>query len=286
MTVQAVQPVQLRKSPEVPGLVRLPQCPVLRILGFKTSSHPPTLAPERMHREYHRWWSPSLHRDMELLTYGHGGAKVIVYPTSMGRFHEWEDRGMIDALREPLERGWFQLYCVDSVDRESWYARWSHPGARVWRQVQYDDYVYREVLPLADRRNQHPYTIATGASFGAFHALSFGMRHPDRVKRILAMSGLCDIKTFADGFYNEHLYHLNPVDFIAGESDPQRLHLLREQDVILAVGRGDRLIAQNRELSGKLWSKGIGNAIREWDGFAHDWPVWHKMVTMYLGGHD
>ena len=41
-----------------------------------------------------------------------------------------------------------------------------------------------------------------------------------------------------------------------------------------------------RELSGKLWAKGIGNALREWDGFAHDWPVWERMLHLYLFGHD
>ena len=45
-----------------------------------------------MRREYHRWWSPSLHRDMELLEFGHGGARVIAFPTSRGRFYEWADR--------------------------------------------------------------------------------------------------------------------------------------------------------------------------------------------------
>jgi len=39
-----------------------------------------------MHRAYHRWHSPSLGRDMELLVYGHAGARVLVFPTSQGRF--------------------------------------------------------------------------------------------------------------------------------------------------------------------------------------------------------
>jgi esterase/lipase superfamily enzyme len=223
---------------------------------------------------------------MELLEYGHGGAHVIAFPTSRGRFYEWEERGMIHALRHQLDHGWFHLLCVDSVDAESWYARWKHPGARVWRQVEYDNYLYHEVLPFAHWRNPHPFTVTVGASFGAFHALSFGLRNPDRVHRILAMSGLCDIRSFADGFYNDTLYFLNPPDFIPGEHDWGRLDALRRQDVILAAGRGDRLLDQNRDLSGKLWGKGIGNALREWDGFAHDWPVWHKMVNLYLGGHD
>ncbi len=61
---------------------------------------------------------------------------------------------------------------------------------------------------------------------------------------------------------------------------------LREQSVILAVGREDCLLHQNRELSGTLWCKGIGNALREWDEMAHDWPVWYDMVNRYIGGHD
>jgi len=46
-----------------------------------------------MHREYQHWYSPSLGREMELLIFGHAGARVLVFPTSMGRFFEWEDRG-------------------------------------------------------------------------------------------------------------------------------------------------------------------------------------------------
>ena len=51
-----------------------------------------------MHREYHRWFSRALHRDMELLAFGHDGPAMLVFPTSMGAFFEYEDRGMIGAL--------------------------------------------------------------------------------------------------------------------------------------------------------------------------------------------
>jgi esterase/lipase superfamily enzyme len=239
-----------------------------------------------MRRQYHRWWSPSLGKDMELLEFGHGGAKVIVYPSSMGKYYEWEDRGMIAALRHKIEQGWFHLFCVDTVDKESWYADWKHPGGRIWRHHQYDQYVLNEVLPLADSRNGTPYTITTGASFGGYHAMDFGLRHPGRVNRVVSMSGMCDVSRFADGYYNDLLYYHNPVDFIPGEHDWGRLNALRSMDIIMAIGKDDRLLHQNRELSGKLWAKGIGNALREWDGFSHDWPWWHRMINMYIGGHD
>ena len=237
-----------------------------------------------MNRQYHEWWSPSLNRRMELLEFGHAGATVLAFPTSGGRFFEWENRGMVEAIRPMIEQGWYRLICLDSVDRESWYARGKHPGGRVWRQLEYDNYVFHEVLPFVDSTTDNRFIVATGASFGAYHALSFGMRHPERVQRIVAMSGLVDIKMFADGYSSEELYWLNPTDFVPNETDPEKLDRLRRQELIFAVGNGDRLVHQNRELSGKLWGKGIGNALREWDGFAHDWPVWHQMINLYIGG--
>src|SRR5437868_12879278 len=119
-----------------------------------------------MNREYHRWFSPSLNKWMELLVFGHAGARALVFPTSMGKFFEWEDRGMISALGEHLERGWLQLYCVDSVDSESWYAKRKHPADRARHHARYDAYIRDEVVPLTQHRNQSDFLITTGASFG------------------------------------------------------------------------------------------------------------------------
>jgi esterase/lipase superfamily enzyme len=54
----------------------------------------------------------------------------------------------------------------------------------------------------------------------------------------------------------------------------------------MATGREDRLIHSAREMSRVLWGRGIGNALREWDGWAHDWPYWQKMISLYISGHD
>lgn len=47
-------------------------------------------------RSYHRWFSASLQRDMEVLVFGHAGTRVVAFPTSQGRFFDWEDRGLIE----------------------------------------------------------------------------------------------------------------------------------------------------------------------------------------------
>src|SRR3954451_17479760 len=171
---------------------------------------------------------------MELLVFGHAGARLLVFPSSMGRFFEWEDRGMIGALAHHIEQGWLQLYCVDSVDGESWYAKQRHPAARAWRHAQYDAYVRDEVLPLSQYYNTNPFLMTMGASFGAYHAMSFGLRYPQLVDRVIGLSGMYDIREMTDGYSDANVYHYNPADFILGESDPDRLRALAHVQIIMA----------------------------------------------------
>lgn len=239
-----------------------------------------------MHREHRRWFSPALGRDMELLVFGHAGARVLVFPSSMGKFFEWEDQGMIAALGDQLERGWLQLYCVDSVDAESWYAKWKHPADRARRHAQYDAYLRDEVLPLSQHLNSNPYLIATGASFGAYHAAAFALRYPECVGRLLGMSGMYEIREQTGGWSDDTVYAFNPADFVLHEPDDRRTIARQRQDIILAIGADDPMRGNNEYFSGRLWQKGIGNALRIWDGWSHDWPYWRRMVVTYIGGHD
>lgn len=239
-----------------------------------------------MNRTYHRWHSPHLQRDMELLVFGHGGARLLAFPTSMRRFWEWEDAGMVSALAEHLERGWVQLFCVDGIDLEAWYAGNKPPAERVHRHVQFDRYVTEEVVPFTLRVNDNPFLIVAGASFGGYQAVNFALRHPELVNRVIGMSGLYDIGPFADGYDDSKVYFNNPCAYIGNELDPDRLKALRRLEIILAVGRDDPVCESNHRLSGLLWSKDIWHALRIWDGYAHDWPFWVRMLHLYLAGHD
>jgi esterase/lipase superfamily enzyme len=239
-----------------------------------------------MQRQHHRWFSPSLGQEMDMLVFGHAGARVLAFPTSMGRFYQWEDFGMVGALAEHVENGWVQLYCVDSLDEQSWYARWRPPAERAFRHVQYDAYLLNEVLPFSKDRNDNPFLMTVGPSFGAYHAVNFAFRHPEVVDRTIGLSGLYDISSFTGGYSDDNVYFNNPPAYIANEHDPARLAALRHLDIILAIGRDDRACADNEHLSGILWSKDIWHALRIWDGWAHDWPWWFDMIRHYIGGHD
>ena len=238
------------------------------------------------HRDYQKWYSPTLNRDMELLVLGHGGARMIVFPTSMGRFFEWEDQGMPAALAEHLERGWLQMFCVDSVDEESWYAKHTSPGDRAWRHEMYDRYIRDEVVPYTWHRNQTPFLIAAGASLGAYHAVNFAFRHPDIVNRVIGMSGMYNIKELTRGYNDANVYAHDPSHYILNVTDPHYLHLLRKLDIILAIGRDDPHYDDSVHLSNALWRKDIWHAFRVWDGWSHDWPWWRQMISLYVGGSD
>jgi len=128
--------------------------------------------------------------------------------------------------------------------------------------------------------------MAVGASFGAYHAACFGLRNPHLVNRIIGLSGLYDITRLTGGYSDANVYACNPFDFMRHEHDAARLEAFRRQDIILAIGRDDPACGNNQEFSGTLWGKGIGNALRIWDGWSHDWPYWEKMIQLYIGGHD
>src|ERR1039458_7259816 len=117
-----------------------------------------------MQRQYIKWYSPSLHREMELLAFGDRGFPVVVFPTSGGRFFEYEDRGMVNALRPKIDRGELQVICVDSVDQESWYNRSIHPADRLHRQNAFDAYLVNELAPFVRERTSWPQMATAGVA--------------------------------------------------------------------------------------------------------------------------
>ncbi|MDD5276983.1 MAG: alpha/beta hydrolase-fold protein [Methylovulum sp.] len=242
-----------------------------------------------MNREYHKWWSDNLKRDMELLVFGHAGAKVLVFPTRDGRFYEYENLGVVESLRHKIEQGWLQLYCIDCVYSESFYCSWAHPSGRIQRHIDYEDYLLFEVLPFMHSKNPHECVISHGLSLGAFHAANIAFRHPHLFKKLVAFSGRYDLtlsvecfSDLLDGFYSEDVYFHTPNHFLPNLDCSWRLTKLREMDIILVIGREDPFLQNNQELSAILWEKNIPHQLILWDGRAHKGKYWRRMAPLYI----
>jgi len=237
-----------------------------------------------VNREYHKWHSERLNRDMELLVFGHAGARVVVFPTQSGRFWDWEDRHMIDTLSGHVDNGWIQLFCVDSVDQESWDNAHAGPRDKAARHLQYQDYIVKEVLPFTLSKNDNPYVMAIGASFGAYHSASIALRFPSSFNRVVAMSGIYDIRPWTGGYDDDLVYQGNPCEYIRGINDEKQLESICKLDIMIVIGQDDPAFEENEQFSKSLWNRGVWHAFRVWDGWAHDWPYWQEMILQYIGG--
>jgi len=236
-----------------------------------------------MNREYHKWYSPILGRDMELLVFGHSGVPLLVFPTSMGRFFDYESRGMIDAIAHKYENGDFQAFCVDSIDSESWYNKGVAPRERASRHALYDRYLVEEAVPFVRTKNTSDQLVATGCSFGGYHSMNFALRHPDLATGAVSMGGAFDIHQFLDGYYDDNCYYNCPPDFLPNLGDGWYLDRYRRQRLVLATGETDICLEENRRLSSIMAAKSIPHWLDVWgEGTGHDWPWWQQMTVKFF----
>ncbi len=242
-----------------------------------------------MKREYHQWHSSHLNRSMELLVFGHAGARVIVFPTRVGRFFDYEGWGIVESMREQIENGHLQLFCVDSVDAESFYCDWCHPKNRILRHLQYERYILNEVVPFTKQQNENPHLTAHGCSLGAYHALNIALRHPSVFNKVISFSGRYDISSnigsyrdLFDGYHDEDVYFNNPSQYLHNVSDPTFLEQLRRLEIIMVAGEEDVLLENNKSISATLSEKGISHQFYVWSGDAHRARYWREMVKHYM----
>lgn len=242
-----------------------------------------------MNREYHKWWSPYLSRDMELLVHGHAGAKVLVFPTRGGRFFEYENLRIVKALKAKIDAGFIQLFCVDSIDSESLYCWWAHPSGRINRHKEYENYIIHEVIPFMNEKNCNPCTISHGCSLGAFHAGNIAFRNPDKFQKLVAFSGRFDltleVEYFGDlfsGYYDDDIYFHTPTHFLPELNCNTRLHHLQNMDITLVIGNEDPFKQNNEHLSRILNEKGVRNTLHYWEHRAHRGYYWRRMAPLFL----
>jgi len=236
-----------------------------------------------MRRDYHNWYSPRLDRHMELLVFGSGGLPIVVFPTERGRFYDYENKGMIQAVAGPVEAGRLQVFCIDSVDPESWLNRAVHPHERLARHLAYESYVLYEVAPLMKKLSGAAQIGATGCGLGGYHAFNFAMKHPDLTSASISMSGCFDMRRFMDGFYSNEFYFNNPFDYLPSMRDTWFLERYAKMRFILAVGDHDIYLAENVRMKEILSKREISCWLDVWESEeTHDWPLWQRMAVKFF----
>ncbi|WP_447642041.1 MULTISPECIES: esterase family protein [Chitinophagaceae] len=227
---------------------------------------------------YHKWYSQKIGRDFEMLVFGHSGIPVVLFPTSQGRYYENKDRGMIDVMSWFLENGKIKIYCPDSIDADSWYNKAAPAWVRAANHNLYDSLILEDVLGRAFYETGHDRAVMAGCSFGGYHAANFAFRHPDKVRAMLSMSGIFDMRMQLDGYYDDNVFYNNPVDYVPGNTDSN----LWNMQIALGTAEWDICLGYNYEMAEILAKKHIPYWLDVEPGEKHDWTLWLKQFPKYL----
>jgi len=223
-----------------------------------------------------------------VLAYGHYGRPVLAFPSENGEVWDWEARGMIDALAEPLEAGRMKLYCIPSFDRESWTRGDLGLEERARRHGHYEWWLLTRLVPFVQADSHTHELIATGASFGAFHAVNFCLKRGDLFPVAVGMSGVYDVSVQGGGERGEAVYFNNPMDYVK-HLGGDHLDWLRSQvSIVLVCGQGQwedstGALDSTRRFGSLLGEKGIRHEVDLWGhDVPHDWPSWRRQIAHHL----
>jgi len=242
--------------------------------------------------EYRKDYSHQLGRDMEYKVYGHSGKPVIVFPTSFGRFWQWEDMGMIDVMSGFINDGKIQVWTIDGLDNETFKSsHWDMLG-NTRRYDQYMGYVREDLLPhirnwsrWSNNGFEHK-AIVTGASMGAFHAANFFFHQPWHLDTLIAMSGAYSTQGFFGDYKPDEVAAYSPLNYLQGSFVDSRWLAYKRCNIILACGQGaweEPMLTETKLLADMLRNRDIPVWEDLWGyDMDHDWPLWRRQMPYYL----
>jgi len=236
-----------------------------------------------MKKKQEKWRSPSLGKDMQINIYGHSGTPIVGLPTRGQKAGQWEKYGMVDALFKQLENGYNQLFCIDSIDDETFLNDALPPRRRLMRHQHFEAYILEEVIPFVRQHNAIPFLMIAGVDLGGYHAVNFALKHPNKFDKAIGISGLYDIKHFFGGFYNDTVYYNNPTDFIPNLNKQPLLNAIQSVDFRLVSYANDDRRNVALRLSKTFRTKLIEHKLDVWDSTTeNEWELWTQMIATHI----
>jgi esterase/lipase superfamily enzyme len=228
----------------------------------------------------------------QVVAHGHFGRPVLVFPSEGGNAWDFENNGLLEAVRWMVDAGRVKFYCVDSADGQTWSDQSVSLEERAQRHDDYERWLLDQVLPWVDEdcAGHASDLIAFGCSLGAFHAANLSLRHAHLVPRALCLSGSYDPGEWhAWGERGDAAYFHNPIDYVTNVHGDHLEWLRSRVHLVLVVGQGaweidpTRALPSTRRFAEVLASKGIPHELDVWGPeFPHDWPSWRAQLAHHL----
>ena len=239
-----------------------------------------------MKREFTSWYSPSLEKDMPLVTYGDYGFALLMVPTAAADYLEYERFQLIDSLSSHINGGKVKVFSINGINKESWLNNEMLPEHKGIRHNQFNKYVFDEVIPfIKSTTSPETLIITCGASLGALHSMNLFLKRPDIINGVIAMSGVYDLSEYTKGFWDDQVYFNSPIHYMPNLTDDWYLSQIRKSNHIhILTGSGDYEDPEaSKRFAGVLYDKGITYELDIWgQDMKHDWPTWRDMLPYYI----
>lgn len=235
-----------------------------------------------MKKKTKKWRSPSLGKDMKMAVYGETGTPILALPTRGASCDQWEKYGMINAVSYQLDNGFNQVYCINSIDRESFLNEQADPEQRIIRHQQFESYLVDEVVPYILDRSAINYLIIAGIDLGGYYAVNTALKHPELFGKAVGISGTYNIRGFLNGFYNDDVYYNNPVDYVPNLSKRELLNKIMEVDFRLVSYDSDERRDSAMQMSNILHTKFITHELDIWGMQDDEWDLWPQMLKTHI----
>src|SRR5690606_28847910 len=103
-------------------------------------------------------------------------------------------------------------------------------------------------------------------------------QNPGMVNFLIAMSGSFSIKSFLNGYFDDHVYFNSPHDYLSNSET----WIYQHMKIVLGTSDWDICRDENLRLSRLLGQKQIDHWYDEKKWITHDWPLWNMSFPEYL----
>ena len=247
------------------------------------------MIPRRMERRHVMLHADALGAELGVIAYGHYGRPLLAFPSQQGHCWDYENMGMVDAVAGLIDGGRVKLYCVDTIDGQTWH-NGSIPLEEAGRRhAAYEDWILNRVVPwIAEDTGGGGELIVTGCSFGAFHAANFCLKRADLFPLAICQSGVYDVSVVGWGDRGDSVYFNNPAEYVANLEGDHLDWLRSRASLLLVCGQGQwedttGALASTNRFAQLLGEKGIGCELDLWGhDVPHDWHSWRAQLAHHL----
>lgn len=227
-----------------------------------------------------------LKKKMKTVIYGERGIPVIAFPSGSTQSTYLETVGVIDVLKEYIDKDLLQIFCVETIDEDGWSDVFGKYEQREANIENYYNYIIEEIIPLIAEYNDN-IPLAIGFGVGALNAASVVLRRPDLFAGLLGCSGNYDGSYYFKGHCSDIIYNNSPALFMENMPyDHKYIKMYNERKIALCVGQSN-FEKESQRTANMLKCSFNDRGINAWvDFWGHDvtpeWDWWKKQLIYFI----